>query len=221
MDRLAGKSGTMMSRGAMQMRHNPPSFVATIRTFHNKANQKTVTLYPIPNFASPAYFRRTLISAHTDPKFDTVLCEDGRLPYLAGTTEGRRTEFWRRVFPFIGYRPVVADARKFDGLVQRDAVESRMAYMSLTEGMEPSVDPRSRRALERIETYPQGQRVVMPWNIYHHVYLAERLPQHGYELVNAEEVVVVDTSMIAVMMISLMVLTFYTIFTFLRLLFGY
>ena len=32
MDRIASKSGTMMSRGAMQMRHNPPSFVATIRT---------------------------------------------------------------------------------------------------------------------------------------------------------------------------------------------
>jgi hypothetical protein len=222
MDAVKGKSGMLMSKGVMQMKTDPPSFVCNIRVFRQASTGKVVTLHPMPNMAAPMYFTKYLDGNHTNPNFDVVLCEDGRLPYAQGTAEGRKQTLFKKIFPFLCYRPVVPpECTKFDGLIQRDPVESRMAYTSLVQSLSPTVDARARRAVERIESYGNNTRVVVPWNVYHHVYFSEKLPMLGFELVRTEEVAILEMKHIMLMIVTLIMLSFYTCLTLFRILFGF
>lgn len=180
----------LMAKGIMDMRSDPPRLVCTLLTFRHPESNKEVTLYPIPNVASPSYFHRILNGAALTSSFDKVLCEDGRLPFRAGTSEARKQQLYQRFLPFFGFRPVVEDGERFDGLLARDAIESRMAYQMLLDGWDPPVDPRARRGVERIATYADGSKVCVPWGVYHMPYFRYRLLKDGFVQTRVEEVTV-------------------------------
>ncbi|PBJ68156.1 hypothetical protein BCY84_09253 [Trypanosoma cruzi cruzi] len=220
MDGIKGKPAMLMTRGIMEMRQNPPGLVCTIRRFKHPTTQKEVTLYPIVNFAAPHYFRRVLDGDILERNFDKVLCEDGRLPFEAGSRLARQQQMLKRIFPFFGLRPVTINGSKFDGIVQRDPVESRMAYQMIVDSADPPVDPRARRAMERIENYPDGTRVVCPWGVYHLVYMNHKLRQLGYIVEREEAVEVVGYREAALVFGILAVLTFWMSYAIFRMIFG-
>lgn len=192
MNSVRSKSAMLMTKGIMDLRYDPPRLICTLLTFQHPESKKEVTLYPTPNMASPSYFRRVLDADTLTANFDRVLCEDGRLPFQAGTAVAAKQAKLRRLFPFCSLRPVTADGEKFDGIVQRDAMESRMAYQMIQDGADPPVDPRARRGVERIlDAYPENTRVVVPWGVYHMPYFRYRLQKEGFVQTNAEEVEVV------------------------------
>ncbi|KPA84098.1 putative mitochondrial hypothetical protein [Leptomonas pyrrhocoris] len=184
------KSAMLMTKGIMDVRSDPPRLICTILKYQHPGTKKEVTLYPVPNIAAPSYFQRVLNGEALQKDFDKVLCEDGRLPFQAGTVKAARQRWIQLVFPFFSVRPVVEDGEKFDGIVSRDAVESRMAYQMVLDGYDPPVDPRARRAVERIDSYPDNTRVVVPWGVYHMPYFRYRLEKEGYAPLPSEEVVV-------------------------------
>eukprot|EP00331_Platyophrya_macrostoma_P022205 CAMPEP_0176447042 /NCGR_PEP_ID=MMETSP0127-20121128/24751_1 /TAXON_ID=938130 /ORGANISM="Platyophrya macrostoma, Strain WH" /LENGTH=224 /DNA_ID=CAMNT_0017833323 /DNA_START=29 /DNA_END=706 /DNA_ORIENTATION=- len=219
---FGGRSGMLMTKGVMKMKTDPPSFVCSMRVFRHPSSGKTVTLNPIPNIAAPSFFRDVLETNHLKSDVDVILCEDGRVPYVEGSFEAKKLKILKTLIPVFGYRPVVdASCQKYEGLAQRDPVESRMAYTSVTQALEPPVDARARRAVERIETYPPNTHVVLPWNVYHIVYFSHVLPQLGYELVKEEERVVIDMKQILLLMVVLGLISCWTVMTTLRLLFGF
>lgn len=219
MNSMKSKSAMLMTRGIMDMRQGPPRLICTILKYEHPETRKEVTLYPIPNIAAPAYFQRVLDGDRLSQNFDKVLCEDGRLPFQQGTLQGNRQVAIRRMFPFFSVRPVVADAEKFDGIITRDAMESRMAYQMLLDAYDPPVDPRARRGVERIESYADGTRIVVPWGVYHIPYFRYRLEQEGYKQVASEEVVVVSLQqMMAALLLSSLV-AFMVTFIFFSILF--
>ncbi|RNF07624.1 uncharacterized protein Tco025E_07407 [Trypanosoma conorhini] len=220
MDGVKGKSAMLMTKGVMEMRQNPPGLICTIRRFKHPATQKEVTLYPVPSIAAPHYFRRVLDGEALTRNFDMVLCEDGRLPFEAGSRLARRQQVLRRIFPFFGLRPVSVEGAKFDGIVQRDPVESRMAYQMILDGADPPVDPRARRAVERIETYPDGTRVVCPWGVYHIVYMNHKLHQLGYVVEDEETLEVVGYREALLVSGIFAVLTFWVAYAAFRIVFG-
>ncbi|EPY30211.1 hypothetical protein STCU_04180 [Strigomonas culicis] len=179
-----------MTKGIMDMRSDPPRLVATILEFQHPETKKEVTLYPIPNMAAPDYFSRALDAGNLSAKYDKILWEDGRLPFKDGTPKARQNMMLKRLFPFFSLRPVAADGEKFDGALIRDPFESRMAYQAVLDALDPPVDPRARRGIERIDTYPEGTKVAVPWGVYHMPYLRYRLLKEGFNLTNTEEVVV-------------------------------
>lgn len=221
MDTIGKKSGMLMTKGLMTFRNDPPSLACAIRTYRNSQNGKTVVLHPIPNMAVRTYFDRVLHDVHKSGSFDKILCEDGRLPFVEGTFEANKVKFYRKLLPFFGHRPVApADCELFDGLLHRDPVESRMSHASVVEALTPSVDPRARRGVERIESYPDNVRVAVPWNVYHLVYFSEKLPQLGYELVNTEEVVVIGQRQAFAVALGLGMFSVLMVMSLFRLLFG-
>jgi hypothetical protein len=197
MNNIKTRSGMLMTRGVMKMKTDPPSFVCSVRTFKHPQTNVTVTLHPIPNIASRTFFNEMSEQVHLDPKYDIILCEDGRLPFIEGSAEARKVQFFRTIFPIFSHRPVVpSSCTKFEGVTTRDPAESRMAWTSVTQSLSPGVDPRARRAVERMESYADGTRVVCPWNIYHHVYFSDKLAELGYELVEDREAVVINQKQI-------------------------
>ncbi|KAH9593437.1 hypothetical protein LSM04_005206 [Trypanosoma melophagium] len=219
MEGVRGKSAMLMTKGIMEMRQNPPSLVCIIRRYKHPETNKEVTVYPIPNLAVPSYFRRVLDGDNLAGNFDKILCEDGRLPFQSGSRLAKQQHFLKRVFPFLGLRPVATDGSKFDGIIQRDPVESRMAYQMVLDGADPPVDPRARRAIERIDTYPDGTRAVCPWGVYHVVYMNYKLRQLGYIVENEESVEVVGYREAALVFAFLIVLTFWMTYALFMLLF--
>lgn len=198
----------LMTRGVMKMKTDPPSFVCSVRTFKHPTTNVTVSLHPIPNIASRSFFNAMAEQVHLDPKFDIILCEDGRLPFVEGSAEARKAQISRTIFPIFSHRPVVpSTCTKFEGLTTRDPAESRMAWMSVTQTMSPGVDPRARRAVERLESYPPGTRAVCPWNIYHNVYFSDKLAELGYELIEDREVVVIDQKQILGLVVMMFVVS--------------
>ena len=184
------KSAMLMTKGIMEMRNDPPRLICTILKYQHPETKKEVTLYPVPNIAAPSYFHRVMDGAALQKDFDKILCEDGRLPFQAGTAKASRQRLLQRLFPYFSFRPVVEDGETFDGIVSRDALESRMAYQMVLEGYDPPVDPRARRAVERIDTYADNTRIVVPWGVYHMPYFRYRLEKEGYTALPSEEVVV-------------------------------
>lgn len=176
--------------GFLDIKHSPPRLVATLRTYVHPETKKQVSLYPVPAIAAPSYIRTVLSPAALLGRFDKILCEDGQLPVQEGSAESVRQNFWMRAFPFVSVRRVVPPSagEHYDGLVERDRVETRMAFEMLRDRWDPPVDPRSRRGIERIESYPEGTKVCVPWNVYHMRYFQYRLEREGYELASSEEV---------------------------------
>ena len=207
----------LMTRGVVQIRQSPSRLVATIRKYRNPTTNTTVTLKPIPTISIPSTFRKLFYDHIEDPATTIVLCEDGRLPFLAGTQPAIVQRFFKTIFPFFAYRPVVRDASKFDGLIGRDAIDSRIAYqsvMALKDTTECTVDPRARRAVERILSYPTGSNVVVTFNVYHTVYFWAKLPLHGFVLESSEEVEVARMSHFITMTMGMsLFLTFVTVVT--------
>jgi hypothetical protein len=200
------KSAMLMTKGIMDVRSDPPRLICTILKYRHPETKKEVTLYPVPNIAAPSYFHRVLGGDALQKDYDKVLCEDGRLPFQAGTAKARRQHLMQRLFPFFSIRPVVADGEKFDGILSRDALESRMAYQMVLEGYDPPVDPRARRGVERIDSYPDGTRVVVPWGVYHMPYFRYRLEKEGYVALPSEEVEVFGfQQMLGILFVSAMV----------------
>ncbi|CCW68261.1 unnamed protein product [Phytomonas sp. Hart1] len=192
MSSMKSQPAILMTKGIVELRTNPARLVGNILTFRHTQSRKEVTLFPLPNIASGAYFKRTFNAEVLMRQYDRILCEDGRLPFLEGTLAGYKQEFLRMCFPYFALRPVVADSEKFDGILQRDFIESRMAYEMVVEGWEPPVDPRARRGIERIATYDDGTKVAVPWGVYHIPYFRYRLQKEGYVKVNIEEVIVLN-----------------------------
>lgn len=223
MEGVKSRSGMLMTKGVMRIKLEPmPQFVCSVRTFRNDENGKTVTLHPVPNLGAPEYFRGFLDTVYQRTDVDKILCEDARLPYLTGSSEARRVQVFKMLMPFVGYRPIVPlDAvEKFDGTVERDPVESRMAYLNVMQELNPPVDPRARRAFERIESYAPNTRIVCPWNIYHLVYLSHRLPTAGYKLVEEKEVEVLGVKHIFALLCIAAALSVWCGYTMVMLVFG-
>lgn len=219
MDSMKSKSAMLMTKGIMDMRVDPPRLICTILRYRHPETKKEVTLYPIPNIAAPAYFQRVLNGDALQNNFDKILCEDGRLPFQAGSASAARQQLLRRLLPFFSIRPVVADGEKFDGIIVRDALESRMAYQMVLDGYDPPVDPRARRAVERIDTYPESTRVVVPWGVYHMPYFRYRLEKEGYKALPSEEVVVFGFHQVMVFFVLSGVMVFAMSFVVFRILF--
>lgn len=222
MDKFTSRSGMLMTRGVMKMKSNPVSFVCSVRTFRHPTTRVAVTLNPVPNIAARAFFRTMLEELHVNPVHDKILVEDGRLPFVEGTADARKQQMRRIMFPMFSSRPIASTSSSalFDGLVSRDPVESRMAWMSVTESLTPGVDPRARRAIERIESYPDGTRVVCPWNIYHLVYMSDKLTDLGYELIEDKEVVVITQTQIVGLVVMMFAMAVLMGITTMRILFG-
>lgn len=220
MDSMKSKSAMLMTKGIMDLRNDPPRLICTILKYQHPETKKEVTLYPIPNIAAPSYFRRVMDGEALQRNFDKVLCEDGRLPFQAGTANAARQQLLRRFFPFFSIRPVVTDGEKFDGILVRDALESRMAYQMVLEGCDPPVDPRARRGLERIDSYAESTRVAVPWGVYHMPYFRHRLEKEGYKALPSEEVVVFGFQQMLGLLFVTGVLSFVLFFILFRLAFG-
>lgn len=221
MDAMKGKSAMLMTKGIMEVRTNPPSLVCRILSFEHPQTKKAVTLIPIPNIAGTAYFRRVLDADNLMNHYDKILCEDGRLPFQAGSAEANKQQFMRRLFPFFSLRPVVSDGEKFDGITQRDAIESRMAYQMVLDGWNPPVDPRARRGIERIlDNYEANTKVAVPWGVYHLPYFRYRLLKEGFVESGVEEVTVFGVQEIAYIVMLMTALSLVSVFIFFRMLFG-
>lgn len=188
------RAASSVLRGVMEIQSNPPKIVGTLRTFTHPVTKKSVTLAPLPSFASPSYIRSVYAPYSLTERFDKILCEDGVLPLKAGTPRASAQLIWQRVFPFLSIRPVVSEEiglKHYDGLLIRDRIETRMAFEMLKEQWEPPVDPRARRGVERIATYPDGTKVTVPWNPYHMKGLQHHLERAGFELTTTEEIEVI------------------------------
>lgn len=208
MNSMRGKSAMLMTKGIMDLRSDPPRLVCTVLTLEHPESRKQVTLYPVPNIASPAYFKRVLNADVLCAGYDKILCEDGRLPFQSGTAEGNKQLRMRQAFPFFSLRPVVADGEKFDGALVRDALESRMAYQMVLDGYDPPVDPRARRGVERIlDHYADNTKVAVPWGVYHIPYFRYRLQKEGFNVISTEEVVVFGMQQIMAVVIATTVLS--------------
>lgn len=191
MSGMKGAAAQRMMKGVMDLRSDPPRLVCTVYTYLHPETRKEVTLLPLPNVASRNYLQRALNQDVIATRYDKILCEDGRLPLPAGSAAALRQQFWHRILPFVNMRPVVAaddqGRSKYEGITTRDPVESSMAYNMVMEGWEPPVDPRARRAVERIDGYDEATRVMVPWGVYHMPYLHYRLKQEGYTVTHKEE----------------------------------
>ncbi|CAD2219141.1 hypothetical protein AGDE_00120 [Angomonas deanei] len=188
MNSMKGKSAMLMTKGILDMRSDPaPRLVASILTFQHPDTKKEVTLYPIPNVASKAYLARALNADYLSEKYDKVLWEDGRLPFRVGTAASQKSIILKKLFPFFSIRPSAVNGEKFDGCVLRDPVESRMAYQGILDELDPPVDARARRGMSRIDTYPEGTRVAVPWGVYHMPYFRYSLLKNGYVQLSVEE----------------------------------
>lgn len=191
---IGWRMSKLLDRGVMALKSKPFGMFAIRKTYRNPLTNTIVILQPIGGIASKKFFDENYYSWWNSPEVDKVLCEDGKLPFLAGTVEAQKIAVRRRLFPAYGFRPVVPDASKFDGIVDRDPLESRISYLSVQRGDPLPVDPRARRAVERLDTYPSGTRVVLPWNAHHMVYLNEKLSRLGYVLEKTEEVQAIGQS---------------------------
>ncbi|KAG5504347.1 hypothetical protein JKF63_04796 [Porcisia hertigi] len=220
MDSMKSKSAMLMTKGIMDLRTDPPRLICTILRYQHPNTKKEVTLYPVPNIAAPAYFQRVLDGDALLRNFDKILCEDGRLPFQDGSAGAARQKLLRRLLPFFSIRPVVAEGEKFDGIIVRDALESRMAYQMVLDGYDPPVDPRARRAVERIDTYPDNTRVAVPWGVYHMPYFRYRLEKEGYTPLPSEEVVVFGLQQVLGLFFISGVVAFAMSFVLFRILFG-
>jgi hypothetical protein len=203
------------------MAMNPPRLVCRHERYQHPSSNISVLLAPLPNVAWPQFFQKTIFSYPSDPSFDKILVEDGRLPFLENTVMGNRAKVYRRLFPFINGRPVVADPSKFDGTIERDPLESRMAYQCCTEAIDPPIDPRARRAVERVLAYPPGTRVVLPWTVYHAPYFGYKLQQLGFELKDTLEVEIINQTQMMVVVVAVSIVTWWIAFVVVRSVFGF
>lgn len=170
-----------------------------------------------PNGASTDGFSSPSSSSVADPNnaiaFDKILCEDGQLPYPHDAPKAYWQQLLQLCLPFLRVRQVVSREwgnTYYDGLVQRDGVESRMAFEMLRDEWRPPVDPRARRAMERIlHTYPEKTRVCVPWSPYHIPYFIYRLELEGFELIKKEEVEVMGFRWLVYGLVGSIVISFY------------
>lgn len=185
---LNPKTRSQALQSIIQVQQNPFRMVCKVFVFKNPLTNVTIRLHPLPMVASKAYFDKVLHNlpnSKNELKFDKILVEDGYLPFVEGTPEATKTIRGRSWRPFIYSRPVVPQSalQYYDGLVQRNPIESRICHYSVVSGEKPTVDPRARRALEHADAYSEGTVVVMPWNIYHCVYIKDKLLASGYHQV--------------------------------------
>jgi hypothetical protein len=209
----------LMTRGVVSIRNSPSRLVGTIRRYRHPVTNTTVTLKPIPTLSTPSTFRKLFYDHIADPNTHIVLCEDGRLPFLAGSAPAIIQRVFKTFLPFLAYRPVVTDASKFDGIIGRDAVDSRIAYQSVVAQKDTTtctVDPRARRAVERILSYPAGSHVVATFNVYHTVYFWHRLPELGFVLDSTEEIEIARMSHFVAFLILCSLFLSLTVATFIR-----
>lgn len=145
--------------------------------------------------------------------FDKILCEDGLLPYAQDSPRANGQRLLQWCLPFVRLRPVVARAtgeQYYDGLLLRDRVESRMTFEMLRDQWNPPVDPRARRAMDRIlHAYPNQTCVCVPWSPYHIPYFIYRLELEGFELVKKEEVEVMGFRVLVYGIITSVLISFY------------
>lgn len=212
----AAASTSSVLSGFLDIRHDPPRLVATIKTLRHAQRNLEVSLHPVPNIASPSYLREafSIRSLLSKGRFDKILLEDGRLPVKAGSYLGSRQQFLQKCFPFVAMRQVVEESEEdsIDGLLTRDGVETRMAFQMLKEQWDPPVDPRARRGVERIASYPDGSRVCVPWGPYHMKYFLYRLELEGYDVVNSEEVIVMGFQTVMRIVVVITVLSILVIY---------
>ena len=207
----------------MMLMQNPPRLVAFCRTYVHPTTGVRVTFHPLSNMGMKGYLEEAYYGVSARADVDKVLVEDGHLPLVPNHPGASKRQFMRKVMPFFPLRPVIAksaELTKFDGCVNRDPVESKMAFTSLTEASNPPIDPRARRAIERIMTYPNNTSVVVPWNTQHMPYFYQAMPLHGFELQKNEEMIVVDRMTMVAFTAIPMFMFLWTFLLFVKLLFG-
>lgn len=207
----------LMNAGVLAMRDNPGRIVAIVKKFqHPKAPGLTCVVHPIPTLGRPAFWDSMWYGLHN--RFDRVLVEDGRLPARDGSGNARKTQFLRAVFPMF-YHPMTVDtdinAGKYDmATPSRDPFETHLVYKSVLGGADPPLDPRARRAVEHLDAIAdrmvadglgdKAHSVVLPWNVYHAVYLYHRLPASDWRVLSEEEVHLIDRREIVVVVMTTM-----------------
>lgn len=216
--RLGPKTPTAMLGGIVEPQTNPVQLVAKVFTFRNPLTGITIRVHPLPMLAQKSYFDKLL---HDLPngnlKFDKVLVEDGRLPFVEGTPEAAKEQRRRRFFPIAANRPVIplSAVPRYEGLLERNVIESRIAHEAVMSGERPLIDPRARRGVERADSYPDNTTVIMPWNVYHCLYIKEKLLASGYEQVAVEDVVMVGYQQVVyIVLLTTFFSLYFTMMTF-------
>lgn len=219
----ANSPKVLAERGVMMQMQNPPRLVVFCRTYVNPTTGVRVTFNPLANMGMKAYLQEAYYGVAGRADVDKVLVEDGYLPLAPTNPQAKRQELLRKMMPFFAIRPVLSkynELAKYDGCVQRDPVESKMSYQSVSDNMNPPVDPRARRAIERILTYPNNTSVVVPWSTQHMPYFYHNMPLQGFELQKNEELLVVDRTTMFIFTLVPMMFFLWTFLLFVKLLFG-
>jgi len=186
----ASPGASIMKLGILAFKQNPSCVVTLKRTFAHPVSGQIVTTLPIPTMARPSFWQSSYYGLHH--KYDKVLYEDGWGPVLPGSVP-QAAVLRRYLLPILPHTEEIPaeEMKRFLGANDRDIIESNMAYKSCEEGLSPPVDARARRGVELLMTMDPRERVVMPWNMHHHYYLAWKLRQCGYIEKNIEEIVII------------------------------
>lgn len=211
----------LIQTGLIYMRREGvPAMVMKSIRYVNRDTNTRLTLFMIPNIGSPSYFAQTYHKLHE--RFDTVLCEDGKLPVPESkATAGQRLQaaFW----PIVPGRSIVPDSAlsKYDGVVERDLLESRITMDSWKKGdFDPPLDPRASRAVERLVSYAPGMNVAMPWHVHHAPYLTYALPAEGFVEEGRDDHVLVTLMQAVSLVVAFALMSSYMVWSTLRFLLG-
>eukprot|EP00758_Cryptobia_borreli_P012415 Tbor_TRINITY_DN5746_c0_g1::TRINITY_DN5746_c0_g1_i1::g.20051::m.20051 len=201
----------LAEKGIFMIMQSPLRLVAFRRVYLHPVTGVRVILHPNPNIAMKSFFDEMIFNLEKRSDLDKVLVEDGTLPYTLDHPNANRTQIIQKLIPWFAFRNVTNQTAKYDGVVERDPIESRIAYLSATRGNEP-VDPRARRAMDRVMSYPNNTSVVLPWTLYHMPYFFQSLERHGFELQRNEEVVVLDQFNMFMFTVMPMIMMFWTMY---------
>lgn len=207
--------------GVMQLMQDPPRLVAFRRIYIHPTTGTRVILHPLPNIAQRSFFQEMKYGLEKRVDIDKVLCEDGHLPVTTDHPRARSIRLAQRFLPFVGTAPITDDVAKFEGLAERDPIESKMAFLSTTQKQTPPLDPRARRGVEHILAYPNNTSVVLPWSAYHMPYLFYALERHGFDLHKNEEVTVVDQRHLTLGVFVVLTVSMWSVYFFLKWLIGW
>ena len=166
--------------------YNPSRVVFYKRTYLHPETKQQVTLQPVPRFARRQFWGEACYGLHR--RFDRVLFEDGNQPCLAPADPMRL--LMQRAFPFAEHREYVSqdEMQQYVGAVEADNADYHVILTSLHQNLDPPVNPKARRGVERLLTVDPKYTVVMPWNVMHMPYLMWKLKDLGFEETTSAQV---------------------------------
>ena len=202
----------LMNLGVIVFLTGPGRIATYKREFTHPGSGQKITLIPLPTLARPQFWENHLYHLHEN--YGHVVYEDGWHPYCTGTLPFRSllAKYFLPILPRC-YEINTNELRNYIGSTNRDVVESAMAFRSTESTLDPPVDPRARRGLERIRTLPTNVHAVLPWNVYHQYYLMHKLRELGYVQGRIDEIIIFTQQEVllltAVLLLSVLFVPFY------------